>query len=34
MSPIGMDNQSVFKIACGFKNFAGCVTGAMTIIAT
>jgi hypothetical protein len=33
MSPIGMDNQSVFEIACGFKVFGGCVANAVTIIA-
>jgi hypothetical protein len=33
MSPIPIDIQSVFENACGFKNFAGCVTGAVTIIA-
>jgi hypothetical protein len=28
-----MDNQSVFEIACGFKNFAGYVAAALAIIA-
>jgi hypothetical protein len=32
MSPVGVDNQSVFETACGFKYFAGCVAGAVTII--
>jgi hypothetical protein len=33
MSPIGMDNQSVFEIACRFKNFAGYVAAALALIA-
>jgi hypothetical protein len=33
MYPIEMDNQSVFKIACRYKNFAGYVAAALTIIA-
>jgi hypothetical protein len=33
MSQIGMDNQSVFEVACRFKNFAGYVAGALAIIA-
>jgi hypothetical protein len=28
-----MDNQSVFEVACGFKNSAGYVAAALTIIA-
>jgi hypothetical protein len=34
MSPIGMDNQSVFEIACGFEKFAGCIADVVTIITT
>jgi hypothetical protein len=29
-----MYNQSVFEIACGFKNFAAEVTGTVKIVAT
>jgi hypothetical protein len=31
---IRVGNQTVFEIACGFKNFARYIAGAVTIIAT
>jgi hypothetical protein len=33
MSPIGVDNQSVFEVAWGFKNFADYVASVLAIIA-
>jgi hypothetical protein len=33
VSPIGMGDQSVFEVTCGFKNSAGYVATALTIIA-